>query len=79
MPSIVRFHLRCEPPACRRNLSVRLGTMASTAPTGVSILPDFSNFQQSFLQTAILIFPYPPFYLRQFWRVRPRAARDRCL
>jgi len=37
-------HLLCEPLACRRGLSVRLGTMAATAPTSVNVLPDFSNF-----------------------------------
>jgi hypothetical protein len=51
--------------------------MASTAPTSVNVLPDFSNFQQRFLETAIFL--YPPFYLRQFRRAQPRAARDRCL
>jgi len=49
--------------------------MASTAPTSVNVLPDFSNFQQRFLETAIFLYPQ----LRQFRRGQPRAARDQRL
>jgi hypothetical protein len=39
----------------------------------VNVLPDFSNFQQRFLETAILL--DPSFCLRQFRDARARAPR----
>ena len=63
---------------CRESLAVFpcLSGFRRKAPMSLDVLPDLCNFQQRFVETAVLL--RPQFHLRQFGRARGRTGRGRC-